>query len=112
MISQTSEYALRAVIHLASFTGEPQTTQKIAVQTRVSVPYLSKVLQGLARAGIVHSQRGLHGGFELRHDIHTLTVYDVVNAIDPIQRITVCPLALENHKVGLCVLHARVDGSA
>ena len=109
MISQTSEYALRAVIHLASHIGEPQTTQQIAAQSQVSVPYLSKVLQGLSRAGIVHSQRGLHGGFVLIRDIRELTVYDVVHAIDPIKRITSCPLNLENHKDCLCYLHARID---
>ncbi|HEY3329627.1 MAG TPA: Rrf2 family transcriptional regulator [Capsulimonadaceae bacterium] len=109
MISQTSEYALRAVIHLATYTDEPQTTQKIAAQTKVSVPYLSKVLQGLARAGIVHSQRGLHGGFELKNTLDELTVYDIVNAIEPIQRIEKCPLGLDNHKDHLCLLHMRVD---
>ena len=64
MISQTAEYALRAIVYLAG-QELPQTTQQIAATTRVPAGYLSKVLQALARGGLVHSQRGLHGGFTL-----------------------------------------------
>ena len=62
MFSQTVEYALRAVVHLATKTPEAQTTDQIAQATRVPRAYLSKVLQGLARGGIVQSTRGLGGG--------------------------------------------------
>jgi Rrf2 family nitric oxide-sensitive transcriptional repressor len=109
VISQTAEYALRAIVHLAYHPDDPQTAQQIAVGTRVSLPYLSKVLQTLARAGIIHSQRGLHGGFSLLEDPKTLTVYTIVEAVDPIRRITSCPLGLKAHGVNLCPLHRRLD---
>jgi Rrf2 family protein len=110
MISQTAEYALRAIVYLAAQPGEPRTVQQIAQATRVPAGYLSKVLQGLSRAGLVHSQRGLHGGFTLNVPPGRLTVFDVVQAVDPIGRITSCPLGLKGH-VNLCPLHRRLDSA-
>ena len=109
MISQTAEYALRAIAHLAGQPDEAQTTQQIAEVTHVPLSYLSKVLQALARAGLIRSQRGLHGGFLLLKHPETLTVYDVVQAVDPLQRITTCPLGLKAHGTHLCPLHRRLD---
>jgi len=109
MISQTAEYALRAVVALAAQGGTPMLTRDIAALTKVPAGYLSKVLQMLGRAGIVHSQHGVGGGFTLIKPVETMTIYDVVQAVDPIQRIHTCPLGLPNHGVKLCPLHARLD---
>lgn len=109
MISQTAEYALRAVAQLCSRPDEAQTTQQIADATRVPLPYLSKVLQALTRAGLIRSVRGLHGGFKLLQEPETLSVYDVIQAVDPLQRILTCPLGLEVHGTHLCPLHRRLD---
>lgn len=108
MLSQTVEYALRAVVHLAA-EAKPRTTDQIAQATRVPRAYLSKVLQSLVRAGVVSSQRGLGGGMTLSRDPSELTILAVVNAVEPIQRIRSCPLELAAHGVHLCPLHARVD---
>jgi Rrf2 family nitric oxide-sensitive transcriptional repressor len=109
MISQTAEYALRAITHLAYNAGTPQTNKQISESTHVPMPYLSKVLQSMARAGLIHSQRGLHGGFTLLRRPENLTVFEVVQAVDPLPRIRACPLGLASHGVNLCPLHRRVD---
>jgi Rrf2 family protein len=70
---------------------------------------LSKVLQSLCRAGIVHSQRGAGGGMTLTKKPDELTILEVVNAVDPIARIRTCPLGLASHGVRLCPLHRRLD---
>jgi Rrf2 family protein len=111
MLSQTAEYALRAIVYLADQDG-PQTSQQIAQVTRVPAGYLAKVMQGLARAGLVHSQRGLHGGFTLVKAADELTVWEVVEAVDPIQRIRSCPLGLKSHGANLCPMHRRLDDAA
>ena len=108
MFSQTAEYALRAVVYLGSRHGTPQTAQQIAAATRVPAGYLAKVMQGLSRTGLVHAQRGLHGGFTLAVPPDVLTVLDVVQAVDPIRRIRSCPLGIEGH-ISLCPLHRRLD---
>ena len=118
MISQTAEYALRAVVYLAKSraweeagTIASQTTQQIAAATSVPPSYLSKVLQNLARAGLITSQRGLGGGFSLAKTAEEMTIYEVVMAVDTIPRIRKCPLGLEAHSQ-LCPLHRRLDEAA
>lgn len=114
MISQTAEYALRAVVHLASVeqNGATQTTQQIADATQVPLGYLSKVLQGLSRAGVIASQRGLGGGWTLSRAAQEISVFDVVQPVDPIRRIVACPLGLEAHDAALCPLHQSLDDAA
>jgi Rrf2 family protein len=111
MISQTAEYALRAIVCLADRTEGPMTTQDIASRTLVPAGYLSKVLQALGRAGLVVSQRGLHGGFSLGRDAKEITVLDVLAAVDPLRRIRECPLGLRSHGADLCPLHRRLDSA-
>lgn len=112
MISQTAEYALRAIVHLATHNMGQRTSQQIADATRVPGPFLSKVLQNLSRARLVKAQRGVRGGFHLARKPSEITVLEVVNAVDPVQRIHSCPLALKEHEGTLCPLHRRLDDAA
>lgn len=111
MFSQTVEYALRAVVHLAGEAPTARTTDEIAAVTQVPRAYLSKVLQSLGRAGIVHSQRGLGGGMTLTKKPADLTILEVVNAVEPITRIRTCPLGLTTHGTHLCPLHRKMDNA-
>ena len=109
MFSQTAEYAIRVIVFIGTLRGEPATTRQIAAATRVPEGYLAKILQSLSRAGLVQSQRGLHGGSILARDPSKITLYDVVNAISPLPRILSCPLGLSSHGTKLCAVHRRLD---
>jgi Rrf2 family transcriptional regulator, nitric oxide-sensitive transcriptional repressor len=109
VFSQTVEYALRAMVYLADQNAAPRTVEQIAEVTLVPTAYLSKVLQGLARGGLVKSQRGVHGGFLVSRPPAAITILEVVNSVDPIRRISVCPLGLAAHGAVLCPLHSRLD---
>jgi Rrf2 family protein len=109
MFTQTSEYTLRVVVFLASIGGKIATTRQIAAATHVPEGYLSKILQILSRAGIVNSQRGLHGGSVLVRDPAQLSVYEVMQVVSPLQRIHTCPLGLPSHGTNLCPVHRRLD---
>jgi Rrf2 family protein len=111
MFSQTVEYALRAVVQLASVSPASSTTSDLAQVTQVPSAYLAKVLQSLVRAGIVVSQRGIGGGVSLARKPETLTILDIVDAVDPIRRIKSCPLELATHGTKLCPLHRRMDAA-
>ncbi len=111
MFSQTVEYALRAVVHLADRAPAARTTDQIAAATRVPEAYLSKVLQELCHAGILHSKRGRGGGVTLAKEPSEMTILEVVNAVEPIGRIRQCPLGLAAHGVRLCPLHRRLDNA-
>jgi Rrf2 family transcriptional regulator, nitric oxide-sensitive transcriptional repressor len=112
MISQTAEYALRAIVFLADQGGSPRTTAQIAEATQVPAGYLAKVMQALSRVRLVNSQRGLNGGFTLTRDASELTMFEVVSAVDPIRRFSECPLGLPSHGADLCPLHRKLDEAA
>ncbi|MCA9194062.1 MAG: Rrf2 family transcriptional regulator [Planctomycetales bacterium] len=109
MITQTVEYALRAIVYLAD-QDQPRTTSAIAERAQLPIGYLSKVMQGLVKAGLVQSQRGLHGGFVLAIEPDKLTILTVINAVEPIRRFHECPLGL--HGKQLCPLHRKLDDAA
>lgn len=111
MFSQTVEYALRAVTHLAIKPDRMHTTGEIAEATKVPMPYLSKVLQSLQKQKIVVVKRGLHGGYLLSKPPRELSLYEVVQAVDPIQRIVTCPLEIASHGKRLCSLHRKMDNA-
>ncbi len=108
MFSQTVEYALRAMMYLASLDGTPVTSERIAENTRVPAGYLSKVMRDLVLGNLVTSYRGPRGGFALVSKPDAITMLDVVGAVDPIRRIHKCPIDNPNH-MNLCPLHRRLD---
>ncbi len=112
MLSQTAEYALRAVVELASGGNEARTAQDLAGKAQVPLDYMSKVLNSLARNGIVAGQRGRGGGFQTVRPAGELTVLEVVTAVDPLKRIRTCPLGLVAHGEKLCPLHRKLDDAA
>jgi len=108
-LSQTSEYALRAVVWLADHGETPLTTADISSGTRIPSGYLSKIMQTLARQDLVRAQRGRGGGFTLSRPPHRLSILDVINAVDPLAPIEQCPLGYGSHAPGLCPLHTRLQ---
>ncbi len=108
MLSKTAEYALRAVACLGSQAGTPVSADILAEKTKVPRRYLTRVLQDLAAAGLVQSRSGPGGGYELSKATKDVTILDVINKVDPIERIKHCPLGLKSHQ-RLCPLHAELD---
>lgn len=77
-ISGTTQYALRAVVHVAEYgVTAPVRVDAIAKALKVPRNYLSKTLHALARAGILRSGRGPRGGFQLARPAADLTLADV-----------------------------------
>ena len=108
-LTQTAEYALRAVIWLAQHPGEPQTKTAIGRATQVPASYLPKVFQPLVRGRLIHAQRGIGGGYTLARDASEITLLDVVSEVDPLHPIETCPLDLANHGKNLCPLHSLLN---
>ncbi len=108
MISQTAEYALRAMVYLA-MQRSAVTGHDIAAITKVPPGYLSKIMQQLVKGKLVSSQRGIGGGFILSRTPNEISILDVINAVDPIERIESCPLGIQSHGLNLCPLHKRLS---
>ena len=100
MFSQTVEMRFGRLFTSLTRQGA-RTTEQIHKATLVKKAYLSKILQGLAKRGIVTTQRGIGGGVALAKSPEELTILDVVNAVEPIMRIRSCPLGLQSHGVRL-----------
>lgn len=92
MISQTVEYALRAMCFLATLGDRPGTAGDIAHATRAPRGYLSKVLRTLVCARLIRSVRGRRGGFFLARHASEISLLDIVNAVDPFRSTPSCPL--------------------
>jgi len=113
MISQTVEYALRALVFLASNRETKMKTQQISESTHVPLSYLRKIMQQLGKAGFVNSERGKDGGFILKVPAENITVLEIINAIDPIRIITHCPLKkCKTTCQVLCPLHKMLQDVA
>src|ERR1051326_4579100 len=82
-LTMRSDYGAHAVIELARRYGQgPVQCAEIAASQKIPEAYLDQLLSGLRRMGIVRSVRGPHGGHELARDPHTLTLGDVVTALE------------------------------
>jgi len=109
MISQTAQYALRAIVCLASHPQSAMTVGALADMTRVPPKYLSKVMQALVRADLVISKPGKMGGFSLKVPAETLSLLTVIEAIDTPMHEEPYPLELRTYGNILCPLHQRLD---
>jgi Rrf2 family protein len=93
MLSNTAEYALRAVIHLAEHEGEGLVrVEDVARELDVPRNYLSKILHALVKRGILASLRGPRGGFRLAVPSSLVSLYDVVEPFDDIEARRTCLL--------------------
>lgn len=84
--SRTAEHALRAMVYLSLRSPETCTTSEIAAATHVPKPYLSKVLQLLARSRLIESHRGVRGGINLAKSPDQTTMHEIIAAVDPKSR--------------------------
>ena len=109
MISKTGIYGIRAMLALARLPeGEYAGAPRIAELGEVPSSYLSKLLQILARAGLVRSQRGVAGGFTLARDPAAISLYDIVDALEPIERWSGCFLGNSQcTEEAACSIHDR-----
>lgn len=93
MISQTGEYALRAVLYLArEGHGEPVSVDVIAEALDLPRNYLSKTLHTLAKRGVLDSMRGPHGGYSLADPPEEVPLYEIVKPFDQLAERETCLL--------------------
>lgn len=109
MMTKTGIYGIRAMLALAKLPeGEHAGVPRIAELVQVPQSYLSKLLQILARAGLVHSQRGLGGGFRLARDPVSISLYDIVEPLEQMERWSGCFLGnAVCSEEQPCALHSR-----
>ena len=89
--SRSSEYAIRACIHLAQGPeGKCVMVKDIAREQSIPTHFLAKILQDLARKGLLRSTKGPSGGFCLNSPARKLRLVDIVEAVDGLQAYDRC----------------------
>lgn len=114
ILSNTGEYALRAVIYLAEREGDgPVRVEDVATALGVPRNYLSKILHTLVKRGLLSSLRGPKGGFQLAIASEAVSLFEVVAAFDDIDARRACLLGRHACAEGdLCLVHERWAGAA
>ena len=90
-LTKKADYALMAMKHLAEHSNEGSRSAK-DVSEAYGIPpeALAKILQKLAKAGLLHSQHGINGGYMLARSAQTISAFEVIQAIDGPLFITSC----------------------
>ncbi len=109
MISKTGLHAIKALTLLAALPeGSYAGAATIAGEIGAPPNYLAKLLQTLARSGVVASQKGVRGGFRLARDPSAVRLYDVIDPIDQVGRWNGCFLGRADcSDVDPCPVHDR-----
>lgn len=108
MLSQTGLYALQSLLHLAEQGNGVQVPAGLMAR-ELGIPgtYLAKVLQRLAREGILDSTRGARGGYRLAVDPADLTVAAAVSPFQDLKAPETCLLGGPCDHDNPCSAHAR-----
>src|SRR5256712_13969347 len=89
-LAKKSDYGLIALKHLAQHTDESVSAREIATLYHIPAELLAKVLQRLARKGLLVSQQGMNGGYVLARDPALISIVQVVEALEGPISITPC----------------------
>ncbi|WP_291102796.1 MULTISPECIES: RrF2 family transcriptional regulator [unclassified Flavobacterium] len=111
MLSKTCKYAIRASIFIASqsYQDKRVTIKEIAEKINSPKFFTAKILQVLAKNDLVHSIKGIGGGFEIPKEImNKINLYQIVIAIDGDLLFTCCGLGLGKcSEIHHCSVHER-----
>lgn len=107
MFSQTTDYAIRAAIDIATRPeGQPVLASELAARLGIPQHYLSKILQQLVRSGVLESTRGRRGGFVLRRPAQKIKLREVVAPFENLRKCEECILGQPIcSSAGACPLH-------
>jgi Rrf2 family protein len=96
-VTRKAELGLRLVSELALHPGELVSLEAVAKRTGASRKFLEEIAGELRKAKLVEAQRGAAGGYRLARDAKTLTVAEVLTAVEGPMEIDVCTAHAHDH---------------
>ena len=113
-LQKASQYALYAVLHLASEPGKQFSTAEIAESYDVSIHHLAKVMRTLVRSGLIESVRGVGGGYRFTGSLRRTTLWDVIHEFESLESSIDTPDELSGNAeiviTGLDKVMNEIDG--
>jgi Rrf2 family transcriptional regulator, iron-sulfur cluster assembly transcription factor len=95
-LSKTSGYAIHALSRLAMAGDDSCMIREVAQHIGIGSASLAKLLTQLTSHGLVHTKRGYHGGITIARSPESITLLEVVEAMEEKQWIGDCPFGLQN----------------
>ena len=89
-ITREADYGILLMTCLAQAGGQPRSAAALAQQRRLPLPMVSKILKALARAGLLTSQRGAQGGYNLARPPAEISAANIIGALEGPLAITEC----------------------
>ncbi len=79
------EYGVIALVDIAKYSDSKNVVTAVEISKRqgISKKYLEQILPLLRQDKMIKAQKGINGGYHLAKDTSKITMYDVVNALDP-----------------------------
>ncbi|MBN2348291.1 MAG: Rrf2 family transcriptional regulator [Bacteroidales bacterium] len=111
MLSNTCKYAIRAAIFLALNSGDKRKIgiKLISKELDLPSPFLSKILQTLAKNKVFSSSKGPNGGFGLAKNANDISLFEIVEIIDGNDLFNLCLISTRTcmEKNQQCALHEK-----
>jgi len=101
-LSKRADYGLIALKHLAIYQEHTYSAPEIARAYNIPSELMAKVLQKLVRKGLLLSHAGPNGGYALARDADTISVIDVIEALEGPVLLTPCEAADDCEQLQLC----------
>ena len=97
-LTKETDYGVMILTHFAAQAREARLTARdLATRTHLSHPMISKVMKVLAKNGLLTSQRGAGGGYQLAKASSQISVADIIKAMEGPISLTVCTDEGETH---------------
>ena len=100
-MSKLTDYGTLVLAQLAASEGRLASAHQVSVDTRLSLPTVSKLLKSLVHAGLAVSKRGARGGYALSRPAEDISAAEILDALEGPLAITECSSA-----PGLCDLES------
>ncbi len=107
-ISKLADYGTAVMVHLAKHAQEVCNARDIALHTHLRVPTVSKILKRLTKAGLLISERGVSGGYRLQRAASSISVFQIIHALEEYRGFTECSLQPNECSLqGVCTIQGN-----
>jgi len=107
-LSNTAQYAIRVISYMSLKQQDLYSAADLIKELKISDKYLKKILTTLSNNDIIMSVQGRYGGFALHKDLEEIHLFDIVKAVDNIEKYFGCVLGFEEcSDENPCALHIK-----